>query len=72
MKKSNVLLSSSIFVFSFRFISSSNVFNRNLSLFNEDKDDDYPNQVNKINNKFNYIINIGRKGGKHKKIGFIR
>ena len=43
-------------------------FNRNLSLFNEDKDDDYPNNVNTINNNFNYIINIGRKGGKHKKI----
>ena len=43
-------------------------FNRNLSLFNEDKDDDYPNNVKTINNNLNYIINIGRKGGKHKKI----
>ena len=47
-------------------------FNRNLSLFNEVKDYDYPNQVNTINNNFNYIINIGRKGGMHKKFGFIR
>ena len=31
-------------------------FNRNLSLFNEDKDDDYPNNVNTINNNFNYIL----------------
>ena len=46
-------------------------FNRNLSLFNEDKDDDYPNQVNIINNNFNFMINIGRKGRKRKKIGFI-
>ena len=47
-------------------------FNRNLSLFNEVKDYDYPNQVNTINNNFNYIINIGRKRGMHKKIGFIK
>ena len=31
-------------------------FNRNLSLFNEDKDDDYPNNVKTINNNFNYIL----------------
>ena len=47
-------------------------FNRNLSLFNEDKDYDYPNQVNTIYNNFNYIFNIGRKGGMHKTIEFIR
>ncbi len=47
-------------------------FNRNLSLFNEDKVDDYPNQVIIKNINLTYIINIGRKGGKHKKFGYSR
>jgi len=47
-------------------------FNRNLSLFNEDKADDYPNQVNILNINLTYIINIGRKRGKYKKFGYSR
>lgn len=47
-------------------------FNRNLSLFNEDKTDDHPNQVIILNINIGYIINIGRKGGNQKKFGYSR